>query len=352
MVGKMWRAVLVEPALFVTEEVDIPSPKPGEALIKVGRVGVCGSDISALHDKHPYIHRPIVLGHEVSGVVVEADAESRLGPGTRVAVIPHLVCGSCGPCSKEVYNLCENLKCIGAQADGAHSEYIVMDEKMVLPIPDDLSLDDAAMVEPAAVAYHGIKRTGIGSNDSIFIVGAGPIGIFAMQSAKALGAKAVYIADIDSWRLSLASKLGADGVIDLSVESMSDGLTRLAGSPKQISVMADCVGGKGDVLNQLIELAPRGSRIVMIGVLGNNYDIPALPNFVEHELALFGTTMYVPQDYREVIDHMSAGRISTEGMVTHTFDLKDLPAAFDMIDDRREPFFKVMFRVSGVEADR
>jgi len=340
MKQKMRRILLIEPRRFVIEEVDRPLPGANEVLIRVVCVGVCGSDIAALHGKHPYIRCPIVLGHEFSGVVVKGAA---LAPGTRVAVIPHLVCGSCDACRREDFNLCENLRCIGAQADGAHAEYVVVPAPMVLPIPAQLTLKDAALIEPAAVAWHGVKRASIMKNESVLVVGAGPIGIFAMQSAKVLAAKAVYIADLISDRLSLASSLGADGTIDLSKESLIAGLDRLAGGPKQIAVLMDCVGGRGTVLNQLITLARRGSRIVMIGVLNNEYDIPDLPDFVEHELTFIGTAMYAPRDYREVIKNMTSGHIRTSGMITHFFDFNNIPDAFAMVEAGKEKFFKIMF---------
>lgn len=222
---------------------------------------------------------------------------------------------------------------------------ICMPKEMVIPIPDTMTLEDAAMVEPACVAYHGAKRGEITKDDSVLIVGSGPIGLFCMQSCKALGAKKVYVSDLDESRLELAIKLGADGVINAKSETLKDGLTRLCGNEKEIDVFYDCVGEKGFVFNSILEIARRGTRVVIIGVLQNGYNVPNLPDFVQHELRLSGTTMYVPNDYREMIDLMGKGIIKTDGMVSHHFKLSQVKEVFDMIEQRKEPFFKIMLTV-------
>jgi len=215
---------------------------------------------------------------------VAALGEGVTGPavGTRVTVIPHLVCGHCRACKNEIYNFCEELRCTGAEADGAHCEYKVMPREMVLPIPDAMSLDDAALVEPACVGYHAAKRGEVRPDDVALIIGAGPIGNFCMQSVKALGAKTVIVADMDAGRLELAKQRGADGVINVENETLEDGLKRLVGGSREVGVFYDCVGGRGKVFNDILLLAARGSRVVIVGVLQNEYCVPNLPDFVQH----------------------------------------------------------------------
>jgi L-iditol 2-dehydrogenase len=345
MRDKMYCVTLKSPKVLQEGFCTIPVPGPGEVLIKVRRIGLCGSDATIYYGRHPYVSYPLVMGHEFSGEIAGlGEGVKNLSTGQRVAVIPHLVCGSCGPCRAETFNFCEQLRCTGAEADGAHCEFKVMPAVMAIPIPDNLSLDDAAMIEPACVAYHGAKRGEIKNGDTALIIGAGPIGIFAMQSAKVLGVSRVYIADIDEKRLELASSLGADGVINASKEKISEGLTRLIGGPKEVDVFFDCVGKNGEILEEIILIAKRGSRVVMIGVLEMDYNIPHLPDFVQHELRLSGTTMYVPQDYRDMIKHLSEGRVSTKGMITHHFPATEIIKVFrEFIEGRKEYFFKIMF---------
>ena len=337
MSERMWQTVLVEPGRFVREEAERPQPGVGEVLVRVARVGICGSDISAFHGRHPYIHCPIVLGHEFSGEVVAGEG----GPavGTRVTVIPHLGCGACEACAREAYNLCDALRVIGCQAPGAHAEYVLAPAHLALPIPDDMSWEDAAMIEPAAVAFHAARRAGIGAGDRVLVAGAGPIGIFTMQVARALGADSVVIADRDADRLKLASSLDADGTIDVSAKSLAEGVAGV-----RPNVFADCVGGSGEVFDQLLAMAPRGSRILSIGVLKSDYRVPHLPDLVEHELSVIGTSMYARRDYADAIAAITAGTVRTTGMITHSFPLADAAAAFALIERGSEPYFKVMLK--------
>ena len=336
----MRKIVLEQPYKMSMTECEIPQPAKEEVRIAVKRIGICGSDPTIYRGLHPYMSYPLVPGHEISGVidaVGENVPKSRIGE--RVTVIPHLVCGHCDACKTETYNFCEELRCTGAEADGAMCDYFCISSEMAIRIPDTMTLDDAALVEPACVAYHGAKRGSIKQGETVLIMGAGPIGVFCMQSCLALGAGKVYIADLDEERLELAKKLGATATINVGKQSIKD-------IEDKIDVFYDCVGEKGFVLNNILEVAKRGSRIVVIGVLQNGYNIPKLPDFVQHELALFGTTMYVPADYREMLELMGKRAIVTDGMISHRFTLEEVPAVLDMLDKRKEKTFKILIEVS------
>lgn len=343
----MRKLVLEAPYQLRMTQAEIPTPAPDEVRVRIHKIGICGSDPTIYKGLHPYVSYPLVPGHELSGVIDAVGSNvpsSRIGQ--RVTIIPHKVCDHCAMCAQEIYNFCEELKCTGAEADGGMCDYFCIASKMALEIPESMTLEQAALVEPACVAYHGAKRGHIVLGDRVLIVGAGPIGVFCMQSCFALGAKEVYIADMDTERLALAQSLGASGVIEVAKEDLKQGLTRLVGSEKNIDVFYDCVGEKGIVLNNILSVARRGSRIVVIGVLQKEFNIPLLPDFVQHELSLSGTTMYVPQDYRDMIDYMGRGVIRTDGMVSHHFPLEKIPEVLDMIVNRREKTFKVVIDVA------
>ena len=336
----MRKIILDEPYKMSQIECDIPQPKSDEVRIAVKRIGICGSDPTIYRGLHPYVTFPVVLGHEISGVI-EAVGENvpKERIGERVTVIPHLVCGKCEACQTKTYNFCEELRCTGAEADGAMCDYFCISSEMAVKIPDIMTLDDAALVEPACVAYHGAKRGGIKKGETILIIGAGPIGVFCMQSCFALGAGKVYIADMDTERLALAKQLGATETIHVGTQSIKD-------IEDKIDVFYDCVGEKGTVFNNILEVAKRGSRIVIIGVLQNGYHIPKLPDFVQHELAIYGTTMYVPTDYMEMLKLMGERKIVTDGMISHRFKLEEVPKVLDMLDKRREKTFKILIEVN------
>lgn len=339
----MKRVMLVKPFQMEFQDAPMPMPGPGEVQVKVTNCGICGSDPTIFKGEHPFCPAPVVMGHEFSGVVSAlGEGVDDIRPGTRVTVLPHLTCGSCAMCAEHRSNLCEEVKCIGGQSDGAHAEYVVLGRGMVFPIPDAMSLDDAAMMEPACVGYHGAKRAKLGPDDVVLVFGAGAIGNFAMQSCKAIGCRKVLIADYDPWRLELAKNLGADEIIDLNRESIQDAEKRLLGGPRRIDVFFDCVGGGGSVLSTIIDVARRDTRIVVVGVQKDGVVVKSLPFIVEHELNIFGSNMYDEADYREMLAHMGAGRVRTKGMVTHRFPFGRIMEAFDFVVGRKEPFFKVM----------
>ena len=343
----MRKLILDAPYKMRMTTAEIPEPKENEVRIHVKKIGICGSDPTIYKGLHPYVSYPLVMGHEVSGVIEKVGKnvdKSRIGE--RVAIIPHIVCRQCSACKKGIYNFCETLKCTGAEADGAHCDYFCIESEMAIKIPDEMSLEEAAMVEPACVAYHGAKRGKIEKGDNVLVIGAGPIGLFCMQSCFALGAGKVFIADMDKKRLALAKELGATETIAVGEEDLKTRLTELLGSEKKIDLFYDCVGEKGTVFNNILGLARRGSRIVIIGVLQKEYNIPLLPDFVQHELSLSGTTMYVPQDYVEMIDLMGKKIIRTDGMVSQHITLEEVPKMLDDIVNRRVATYKVIIDVN------
>lgn len=341
----MKKLVLKAPYTLEFVEDSIPQPRDTEVRIKVKHIGVCGSDPTIYRGLHPYVSYPLVMGHEISGIIDECGKlATKYKKGDRVAVIPHKVCGKCKSCKQEKYNFCEELKCTGAEADGAHAEFFCIEEKMIVPIPDLMSLEDASMLEPACVAYHGAKRGHIESGDNVLIIGAGPIGQFCLQSCYALGAGKVFVADMDDERLALSKSLGATEVINVAKEDLQGRVEQLVGN-NDIQVFYDCVGEKGTVLNNIIKMAKRGSRVVVIGVLQNGYNIPNLPDFVQHELSLSGTTMYVPKDYYEMVELMNSGKVTTKGIITHHFNFDDLPDVLDKLDKRQLKACKIVINM-------
>ena len=338
----MKRMLLKSLKTIVPEEVATPVPGNGEILIKVSKVAVCGSDISAFYGKHPYIPFPMVLGHEFSGTVQEAGPDTPSLPiGSRVTVLPHLPCRKCAACANKQYNLCGALKALGCQAYGAQAEYVKVPADMVFALPDNVSMEAGALVEPIAVAYHGTKKA-VGRGDTVLVLGAGGIGLSAMQSANILGAGRTVVADFSAKRLELAKSLGAADVIDLSGGALKD----LAPAVGDFTVYCDCVGGNGAALSSIIETARRGVKVVCIGVIAQDFSIPNLPDLTEKELTFFGSNMYVAGDFIEVIEHLSAGSFKTEGIFTHRYDLDKVPEMYAFVDGKKGEYIKLMIEVS------
>ncbi len=343
----MKRMMLKSYKHFEPQTIEIPQPQKGEVLVRVSHLGVCGSDISAYYGKQPYIPFPIVLGHELSGYVEKVGPDTQALPvGARVTVLPHVPCRHCGACDDQRYNHCMKLLVIGCQTTGAQAEYLIAPADMIFELPPSITMEQGAMVEPMAVTYHGMKK-GMQKGDNVLVMGAGGIGLFAMEAAFILGAKNVYVADFAQNRLDLAKRLGATDTFNLKTGQLA---SYLAGLDEPISLFADCVGDRGDALDTIMEVAERGVRVVNIGVLAPECMVKHLPDLSEKEFTFYGSNMFVPQDFRDVISHLATGKYKTEGIVTHRVTLDEVPKLFDeVVDQRKEPYIKLMILIGAEE---
>ncbi len=334
---------------FEPQVVEIPEPAKGEVLVKVSHLGVCGSDISAYYGKQPYIPFPIVLGHELSGTIAKVGPDTDALPvGTRCTVLPHVPCRKCRACAEQRYNHCMKLQVIGCQTTGAQAEYLIAPADMIFELPESITMEQGAMVEPMAVTYHGMKK-GVVPGDNVVILGAGGIGLFAMQAAFILGANKVYMADFAQNRLELAMNLGATATFDLSKDNLANYLAAL---DESITLFSDCVGGNGDALDTIMDVAERGVRVINIGVLAPGCIVKHLPDLSEKEFTFYGSNMFVPQDFRDVIRHLADGKYKTEGIVTHRVRLDEVPKLFEeVVDKHKEPYIKLMILV-GEDAEK
>ena len=186
----MLQQVMTAPGKIGFHEVPVPEISEGEVLIKIMKIGICGSDIHVYHGEHPFTSYPVTQGHEVSGEVVKTGtAVSGIKPGQKVTIQPQVVCGRCYPCRHGKYNLCEELKVMGFQTTGVASHYFAVDQAKVTPLPDEMSYDEGAMIELLAVAVHAVRRAGDVKGAKIAVLGAGPIGILVAQAAKGNGSR-------------------------------------------------------------------------------------------------------------------------------------------------------------------
>ncbi len=200
---------MISPGIIEFREV--PEPEylnENEILLRVKRIGICGSDIHVFHGTHPATGYPVVQGHEYSAIV-EAAGEKvlRVKPGMKVTARPQLVCGKCGPCRRGQYNACQNLKVQGFQAPGVAQDLFVVPEDRIVQLPENMSLEQGAMVEPAAVGAHSTNRISGLKSRNVVVSGAGTIGNLVAQFAKARGAARVLITDISDYRLDIATTM-------------------------------------------------------------------------------------------------------------------------------------------------
>ncbi|MDI6782572.1 MAG: alcohol dehydrogenase catalytic domain-containing protein [bacterium] len=340
----MLRSNLVKPEKVILEEVAKPKPKKNEVLIATKTAGICGSDVHAYYGKHPFIHCPIVQGHEFSGVVAE------LGPGVkglkvgqRVTVVPLLTCGTCYNCKRGDYNRCATLKFIGCQSNGAMADYVPVPAKMVVPLPDSIDFDTAALIEPLAVGIHAARRSNVKKGSKVLVLGAGPIGLVTCQAAKAFGAAKVVVSDRIPFRLNMARKLGADGVINVAKESLDKGVKRSFGEDGA-DVIFECVG-VATTIQAAIKVARKGSQIIVVGVFGT--EVPVKVGYIQdHELEIRGTAGYVKEDFEEAIRLIQRKKVNVNPLITDRFPLREIQKAYKTIERNREQAIKVLIQVS------
>jgi len=331
----MKRVKLIAPKRFIIEEVDIPKPALNEVLIKVKACGICGTDLHAYYGEHPFISYPIVPGHEFSGIIEKTDEH--------VVVEPLLTCGKCYNCKIGRYNICNDLKVIGCQTDGAFAQYITVPINKVFSIPKDMSFEEATFVEPIAVGIHAIKKAGDIKGERIVIMGAGPIGLIILQLSKIFGVKEVIITDILNSRLKLAKELGANYAINVKEENLIEWVYNTFGRDG-IDKVFECVGGDQSItINQAINLTRKGTRIILIGVFKRSLPVE-IKLIQDRELEIVGSLVYTSIDFSEAINLLYTKKINVNKLISKLLPLERVEEAMKMLVEEKERYIKIILK--------
>ena len=349
MDGKMIQQLMTSPGEITFREVEIPKTGPDQVLVKIKRIGVCGSDIHVWHGTHPYTSYPVTQGHEVSGQIVSlGEYVKDLAVGQKVTIEPQVFCGRCHPCLHGKYNLCEKLKVMGFQTTGTAGEYFAVDASKITLLPEELSYSEGAMIEPTAVAVHAAKRFPDLKGANVVVLGCGPIGILVMQAAKALGAAKALVTDISDTRLELAKSLGADFAVNTLKKDFGEAMLEAFG-PDKADVIYECAGS--DItMEQAIQNARKGSMIVLVAVFGKRASVD-LAKLNDSELDLNTSMMYRHEDYVDAIRFVKEGSIQLKPLQSAHFAFQDYAKAYDYIDANRETTMKVLIDVDPEVVD-
>ena len=338
----MRQAILVEPKHIVFKEVAEPKASDlteHQVLVHIKRIGICGSEIHSYHGLHPATFYPVVQGHEYSGVVVACGKEFTVcKPGDNITARPQLVCGKCNPCKRGQYNVCEHLRVQAFQADGCAQDYFVVDDDRVVKLPEGMSLDYGAMIEPSAVGAHASNRTDV-KGKNVVVSGAGTIGNIVAQFCIARGAKNVLITDVSDLRLAKARECGIQHTLNITKKPLKEAAQELFGEEGyQVGFE---VAGVESSIRSLMETIEKGSDIVVVAVFAKD---PALSMFHlgEHELRLIGSMMYRHEDYITAIDYVSKGIVNLKPLISNRFALEEYDDAYKFIDGHRETSMKVI----------
>lgn len=332
---------MTKPGSIEFKDVKMPSDlKANEILLKIQQIGVCGSDIHVFHGEHPATPYPVVQGHEYSAIVEKVGtAVTKAKPGMKATARPQLVCGDCGPCKRGQYNACQKLKVQGFQAPGVAQDYFIVPEDRLIILPDSLSLEHGALIEPAAVGAHSTSRTTGIKGKNVVVSGAGTIGNLVAQFAKARGAKKVLITDVSNYRLEKAKECGIDETLNVMETPFAEGIKKYFGDEGfQIGMEAAGVQASLDVLMANVE---KGGDIVILGVYAKN---PTVNMFYlgEHELNVFGSMMYRHEDYEAAVEMIINGKINLNPLISKHFPFEEYQQAYKYIEDQGDKSIKII----------
>lgn len=315
------------PGTLRAEERPVPAPAEGEVLLRVKRVGVCGTDLHIFAGRQPYLNYPRVMGHELSGVIAEAPRGSRLAAGDMAYVMPYLSCGRCVACRVERSNCCVNLEVLGVHRDGAFTEYLCVPERFV-HAAQGVSLDQAAMIEFLAIGAHAVRRAQVRAGQRVLVVGAGPIGMGAMIFAR-LGGATVVALDSRADRLAFcAQRLGTAATVALGASDV-DELAALS-SNEFFDVVFDATGNAA-AMERGFRFVAHGGTYVLISIVAADIRFND-PEFHKRETSLLGSRNATSEDFETVLQAMREGQIPA-GLNTHRMALADVPAGFAALLD-------------------
>ncbi len=330
-------AVMVRLGEIEIEERPVPEPGPGQVLIEVSAVGVCGSDVHWFTEGRIgeiVVDGPLVLGHEAAGVVRGlGPGVSRLRVGQRVALEPGVPCRRCRACRSGHYNLCPDIRFFATPpVDGTFARFVVHDEDFAYPLPEHVSDDAGALLEPLSVAIWATWKAGIGVGDRVLVTGAGPIGLLVTAVARAAGAVEVVVTDTQAARLPLAQKMGATSVFDATgADGLSSGPGFLRGL--EADVLIEC-SGAAVALEAGLRGLRGGARAVVVGMSSESHPPVPLSLIQRREIELTGTFRYA-NTYPAAIALASSGAVQLDELVTGHYGLAQVAEALQA--GRRDP---------------
>lgn len=316
---------LQQPFSFQYSEAELdPVPAPHEVLLKIHRVGICGTDYHAYKGKQPFFSYPRRLGHELGAEIVAlgSGVDAQKYPlGSRVSVEPYLNCGHCQPCRNGKSNCCEKLQVLGVHTDGGMCEYLKVPAAKV-HISEKLSFEQLALVETLAIGCHAVARAQIHSGDSVLVIGAGPIGLSVTEFARMTGAR-ICVTDIDAQRLAFCSTVyGVETLLNTG-----SGFDLEAVLPEKPTIIFDATGNEHS-MNETVKQAAHGGKIVFVGLHQGNVTFKDT-DFHRRELTLFASRNALPADFTFIIRKMEEGRIDTSKWITHRARFEEAIPAFE-----------------------
>ncbi|MGE7601624.1 zinc-binding alcohol dehydrogenase family protein [Peribacillus sp. NPDC097675] len=317
--------VCEQPYQFKMMEAEKPVPKLGEALIRVRRIGICGTDIHAYQGNQPFFTYPRILGHELSGYIeFLPEKVSGLKVGDQVSVIPYMECGECIACKSGKTNCCTDMKVLGVHKEGGMQEWVVVPYDHLVKT-EGLTLDQSAMIEPLSIGAHAVRRAAIKEGEFVLVIGAGPIGLGVMAFAKEKGATVIAM-DVNDERLTFASKWAN---VDFQVNATKQPMERLTEltNGEMPTVVFDATGNANSMMESF-KYPAHGGKLIFVGLVKSNITFNN-PDFHSKELTLMGSRNATREDFNYVVDTLNKGTIDLSLYISHRTSLVELIPQFE-----------------------
>lgn len=330
--------ICTEPGIFDYKEIASPVLQPGNAIIQIKRLGICGTDLHAYKGTQPYFSYPRILGHELAADLIEADGAVEFVPGEAVTIIPYFNCGKCIACRNGKPNCCTSINVCGVHIDGGMVDYLSV-PSYALVKSNGLSYDELALVEPLAIGAHGIRRANVQPNEFVLVIGAGPIGLGTMEFARIAGAKVIAL-DINDTRLQFCKeKLKVAHTINGSTENVLDRLKELTNNDMPV-VVIDATGSQ-QVINNALQYLAHGGRFVLIGLQKEAISF-SHPEFHKRESTLMSSRNATREDFEQVINAMKKGMVDPTTYITHRVKFDGVKEVFESWLNPKEGVIKAM----------
>ena len=334
------------------EEVPVPALEPGEALVRVGACGICGTDLKIVAGVYkgswpPAL--PFIQGHEWAGTVaVLGEGVTGLQVGDRVAAENHKGCGACANCRRGRYNLCEvarskgkTYKLYGHSAQGAFADYAARPAGLLHKLPDAVSFEEGTIVNQGALGLHAIRRCRIEPGDTVAVIGPGLVGLITVQLAKAVGATRVIVVGRGP-RLELAKELGADEVVDITTTDTVEGVRSLTNG-RGADCSFECAGAPEAVVAS-VNCVKRGGRVALVGLTGNKEVSFNTDRIALDEVDVFGVRSS-PNAYPELISLIAAGKVNVKKLVSRVYPLEQINEAYDAFRKRAGGAIRMVIKI-------
>lgn len=322
-------------------EKEMPTPKAGEALLKVKYCGICGADVASYTGNQPFTTYPRIPGHEFSAEIVSIpENDKNLKPGDIITCNPYFNCGECYACKRGIVNACHDNQTMGVQRDGSFQEYITMPVERIID-GKGLSAKELALIEPFSISAHALSRAEVKKGDNLLIMGAGPIGLFALLKAKAMGAR-VLIADLLDSRLDLAKEYGADCVVNVKETDLHTACVEFTSSCGFDVCVEAC--GAPETFLSCIDEAAHGANIILIGN-GKRETTFVHSIILKKELNIFGSRNAFTKDFEELIELVASGKVDVLKMVSGVYSKEDAKTAFESLKNNDGSLAKLLIEM-------